>query len=152
MKTRNGFISNSSSTSFVITKEDKKINDKILPFELVIGEFGQTEFGWQQEIYKDIYSKINFAYLQAMDISQTNRIISKEWLEMLYEVLKKHGAINITSIITDRWDEEDGTFGYIDHQSSASEGQNTEIFDSEKDLEAFIFGEKSYIHCDNDNH
>lgn len=45
MKTRNGFISNSSSTSFVIIKEDKKINDKILPFELVIGEFGQTEFG-----------------------------------------------------------------------------------------------------------
>lgn len=152
MKIRFGFISNSSSTSFVVIKEDNKIPNKILPFELVIGEFGETEFGWQQERYDDIHSKINFAYLQAIDIEENNEARSKKWLGMLYEVLKKHGAINITSVITDDWTESDGTYSYIDHQSSASEGRNTEIFDSEKDLENFIFGEKSYIQCDNDNH
>ena len=42
--------------------------------------------------------------------------------------------------------------GYIDHQSSACEGENIQIFESEKDLEAFIFDDEAYIVGDNDNH
>ena len=42
--------------------------------------------------------------------------------------------------------------GYIDRQSCATEGENTEIFDDDDTLKRFLFADSSYIHTDNDNY
>ena len=64
--------------------------------------------------------------------------------------------MKVTKIIwklTDSYEGEKGMeWGYIDHQSSASEGENTEIFESEDTLKHFLFGKGSCIVLDNDNH
>lgn len=142
MKIRNGFVSNSSSSSFIII--GKKIKNHILPEGYIIGEYGETEFGWDPEKHYNIHSKINFAYLQAL----TN----KEWMNMLYNMLKKHGVKNIMIGITEDYNKKTGRWAYIDHQSHASEGRNIEMFNDEESLERFLFSDDSYIQCDNDNH
>lgn len=75
------------------------------------------------------------------------------WLEMLENVLKRRsGANEIVWKITTSYDDQSSlTWGYIDHQSSAVEGENTEIFESEETLERFLFGPQSRIELNNDN-
>ena len=112
------------------------------------GLLGETEFGWEEKEINDVGSKINFAYLQTMYAA------NPRWLGMLEKVIREAtGVTEITWKLVDEYDPKDGRqWGYIDHQSSAEEGKNTEMFDSEEDLKAFLFGSGSYIHEDNDNH
>jgi hypothetical protein len=75
MKIRNGFVSNSSSSSFIISSS---IIFKIpgMPKGLKHSEVminpqifgGETQFGRQRENYKDFGSRINFAFLQCKSI------------------------------------------------------------------------------------
>ena len=75
MKIRSGFVSNSSSSSFIVMPSDiflvqhmsKDLKDPttlIVPF--IFG--GEVEFGRQRENYKDFGSRLNFAYLQALHL------------------------------------------------------------------------------------
>jgi hypothetical protein len=118
----------------------------------VIGHCGETGFGWGVEEHHDIESRINFAYIQAMSIDPLK---GNEWLEMLDRVIKENSnAKEVISKIDVNYEHEDDDEyfrGYIDHQSCASEGENTEIFDNMQMLKDFIFGTGSYIHVDNDN-
>jgi hypothetical protein len=143
MKVRTGFVSNSSSSSFVVVGKQEPTNLR-LPSNYIIGQYGECEFGWQEERYEDINDLINFAFLQAID----NPI----WMNMLEAVLRKHGVEKIESILDTSYTPNGKRWAYIDHQSSASEGQNTEMFKSEYALECFIFSNDSFIQCDNDNH
>lgn len=150
MRIRTDFITNSSSTSFVVI--DSKHGHFFPNFEssvlVVDSTLGETEFGWGPEIIRDLGSKINFAYIQ------TNYGKNEEWLNMLADVITENTNIKtIVWNITDEYDSKDGkSWGYIDHQSSAHEGENTEIFDSKDVLKDFIFGRKSCIVLDNDNY
>jgi hypothetical protein len=69
---------------------------------------------------------------------------------MLCAVLAKHGVQEFDCVLTTGYADH-GRFAYIDHQSAACEGENTEIFDSAEDLERFIFCPESYIQGGNDN-
>ena len=144
MKVRNGFVSNSSSSSFVVinTSTAAEYHDEVntvdtsQPLKVPETFGGETEFGWQIEKYYDIGSKINFAYLQAQFLGDYH-------IDMVKEVLIEE--LNVPDV-------EFNVDGYIDHQSSVLEGSNREIFESELMLKEFIFIKGSYIQNDNDNH
>jgi hypothetical protein len=144
MKYRDGFVSNSSSSSFLVIKGNADPNIS-LEKDFIIGKLGKCKFGWEPRRYSDINDKINFAYLQAL--------YNETWMDMLYDVLKKRGAKNISCALSSDYNaKKHERWAYIDHQSSAGEGQNTEIFDNVDILEQFIFSYDSFIMGDNDNY
>jgi len=143
MKRRVGFVSNSSSCSFVIIENN--IIDYNIDGDFIIGEDGNIEFGWDVKDYCDTPSKINFAILQAMDANKD------EWMKMIFDVIKDHtGCDDIIVKITN--DFLKPNYGYIDHASSSVEGSNIEMFESADKLKQFLFSDDSYIHTDNDNY
>jgi len=148
MKIRNGFVSNSNSSSFIVIEPGNhvQLKDSCVNSEFIGGAEGESEFGWDPQDFYDSYSKINFAFLQ----SENNPV----WRSMLVDVIKgQTGCSEISWLITSDWKEPNGTkHGYIDHQSAACEGSNTELFDSSDMLRDFLFNSNSYIHTDNDNH
>lgn len=159
MKLRSGFVSNSSSSSFIsfsakdelisTTSYAEYVNDPLV----VDGNFGVTEFGWGPDVIKGWQNMVTFAYLQ------TRYAKNDDWLDMLENVIKKTLGISeiIWEIALNRWESDDDydknkTCGYIDHQSNATEEKNTKMFVDEDSLTKFIFGKRSYINLDNDNH
>jgi len=141
MKTRNGFVSNSSSSSFIIWSQDFKkdrsiekikalnISDRILTLE-----FGETQYGWQVERYDDFRDKVNIAYLLASGPDQ---------LEMLNKVLKEEFDVEGIIFCADL------TEGYIDHQSREDDH---EVFKDEDNLKNFLFNSNTFWQNDNDNY
>ena len=153
MKTRDGFVSNSSSSSFIVIEKGAhtELVGAFAKELLKLGHAGETEFGWGPDDVYGAFSKINFAFLQ----SEAN----PEWRAMLERVvLAQTGASSLEWALTSEFvakAEKEGsglTWGYVDHQSAACEGQNIELFDSEEVLKDFLFNPASYIHLDNDNY
>lgn len=149
MKIKTSFTTNSSSSSFVVIDNSGKNIFPKFGTELVVdNDFGETEFGWGPGECRYVGDRINFAYLQTLYGSGSH----PEWLVMLENVIKNNtGVKEIDWRVTDSYNDA-GIWGYIDHQSCASEGENIEIFESEEVLKNFLFGEGSYIVLDNDNH
>jgi hypothetical protein len=159
MKTRDGFVSNSSSSSFIVIGNGPRLIPAYASFRhmlddngnLRIGEQGEAQFGWTPEDHTDFWSRANFCYLQACYARRM------EWVNMLNETLV--GTLDVRGIVwtlqnpeTDDYDTPDLRYAYIDHQSNAGDGENIDMFDSPERLEDFLFCEGSKIHTDNDNH
>ena len=150
MKIRHGWVSNSSSSSFMIIGSGPKakiaLNEDVLRVPENFG--GVTEFGWEPKDIWDFGSRINWSYLQALYSG------NRDFMDTLERVLKRE--LNVVSI---EWNLSDDyelthagkiTWAYIDHQSIG--GNNLQMFDSEASLVQFLFNNGSYIHTDNDNH
>jgi hypothetical protein len=157
MKTRQGFVSNSSSSSFIIiggAVDDGTISlikDYLDDKEnlVVNGDKGEGEFGWGPDKITDFWSRLNFAWIQADMVKKEH----PEWPKMLNQVLKDTlGVKKIYWNITTDWQVKNKRHVYIDHQSCSYEGMNTEMFDSKDALYHFLFSDGSYIQLDNDNH
>ena len=167
MKRRSGFVSNSSSASFVIIDASKGY-DSLDQYGSTLeagSNIGEIEFGWGPEQVHGIGARINWAYLQSQYahpkeedplLEKAIRVVQgnqNPHLEMLEEVIKENSSIEEIDWRFFERDEFNGfKDGYIDHQSSSAEGRNMEIFDSKEVLQDFIFGKASYIQLDNDNH
>ena len=185
---RSGFVSNSSSSSFIVIGEKLDLRDqKDQDVYYVIGRNGKTQFGWENEVSSDIHSRINFCLLQTLiaknleNFQMLMKVLHEyvneyiyvglttwEWKYYLkkddpedYERILKDYGEEFATILKEEYDytlrdigfdQETNPLpdGYIDHQSSAEDDENLEMFDSEFELIKFIFSSDSYIETGND--
>jgi hypothetical protein len=147
VQTRYGFVSNSSSTNFIVIAAGKQ-TAQTPTSTYIIGEEGHSTFGWAFNKYDDVHSKINFAWIQAKYAEKDH----PEWMKMLEVVIAEAFQANsIECKLSLEFDEENKRYAYIDHQSAYCDDKNCEMFDSMENLEQFLFCPNSYIQGGNDN-
>lgn len=152
MKIRSDFVSNSSSSSFVVIGGS---DNKTMPFEwslipiLLPSKQGCYEFGWSVNTYNDFWSKLNWCALMISDERHNNKEHAEEMEALLKEVCAMNFNLNV-AIMSDEKICELGA--YIDHQSSIVEKpQNAIMFKNSSKLIRFLSSSESYIETGNDN-
>jgi len=174
MKIRNGFVSNSSSSSFIVNVKTgsadrwgldaylKGCGDKAYEITLPIKD-GTYSFGWETERWYDVISKINYAVIQAFYSSKSreNRYVIEKALERRIKEVKGNDAD-----IYVNWDynavlyDSGVSWAEIDHQSLWYEFNENEcygtppvhdIFESVENMENYLFNSHAYIQGGNDN-
>jgi hypothetical protein len=149
MKSRQGFISNSSSSSFIVIG-DTGVNSVLNPLYYQDGvlhlgsELGETEFGWGPDSLNDIGSRINLCFCAAMyarDPEQARQRIYDVLFNWIPDLYKVEGAPTMEEY-------NNGDHWYIDHQSVE---EMSKMFDDDRQLARFIFDQGSRIELNNDN-
>ena len=176
MKIRTDFVSNSSSSSFIVINRSGHKDKYEGPEKLVLpqgdpdGDYeepGCCWFGWQTQKYFDMMSKLNWCALMCQEQLYYELKGGKEAKEtgysfsemeaMLKRVCKKELGCEVEIKHKDDLLELDGPAdsddnGYIDHQSGLYERlENARMFKSDQMLADFITNSDSYIDNSNDN-
>ena len=156
MKHRNGFVSNSSSSSFIVLSHGNKRVDPILPnnvLRIPRSREDEDEFGWGRTHCSDFGSKLNYAYMQAL-YADDNFL-----KERLFKVLRANLGMDITIeerlVLEDQFFEseaeedayyEGNSIGRIDWQSTyGNSSVPVDLFSSEENLDNFLFNPDSYV-------
>lgn len=180
MKNRNGFVSNSSSSSFIVYRkgDDKDtgeipcecITERSRPFGqgtykvlcLPSKECGDTAFGWENERHHSLMSRLNWCAIQMMYARNIDKAFELDngekapiWRlkENFKNVVEKCFGVTVEyNYNSIASDGFEGDFAYIDHQSSIYEDRSIpEFFADPEAIEAFLTGAHSYIQGGNDN-
>lgn len=160
MKTRSGFVSNSSSTSFIIIGKSGNFGKFTDIRDNVIHITDGWEFGWNHETFNYTEARAAFAFLQAKHAHwKTYKFDSwdgdkytdvkeydyrDEWSGRVIKVIKEVTGMDVVF-------EHNLEDSYIDHASCSSDGENIHIFDDNETLKCFIFDNDSLIEMGNDN-
>ena len=166
MKIRKCFVSNSSSSSFIVYGTDSYNENAERNLNSYIGRFinnytfvynPETQFGWEFEIYDDWKSKFDWAFLQMYynAFGVDNVYYYDTMLDFLKQYYPEIERIELKKFYYDSSDFEedeeysDEPYGYIDHQSI---GEENAIFLEDVDsLKNFILCDSSFICNQNDN-
>jgi len=176
MKARCDFVSNSSSSSFIVISD--KGEKKVPNFEgeslFVPCDYGCKSFQWQTERYYDFYSKLNWCAIIIMSLKDQERYdksseklevdVTKPWFKssemanMLTKVCKERFGLSVEIAHYSETDDDDKQLdeyydiGGIDHQSNVGESpENARMFMTEKSLYDFLSNSHSFIDNSNDN-
>jgi hypothetical protein len=140
MKIRVGFVSNSSSTSFVIIGHSGILEIPSSNNERICVS-GLYEFGWSG-CTRHTNGRIAFAWMQAQYQKRD------DWVTMIKQTVKAVTGLELVCLVDPFADYCVSSYSYIDHQSI---GESNEIFSSTDELKAFLFDKESYIKMGNDN-
>lgn len=166
MKRREGYVSNSSSSSYVVVprevvddcSHDKWTDDSVI-LTMFIGDRcgeqwngekwdgffdgGEKEFGWQTEEYHDFESKWNWLVLQAF-------YDGDEYITQINDFLHRiDPSFEIDWGKVEKLTEGEGGYAYIDHQSVDAKSTFEEI--SPIGIAEWLLNGKCYINNGNDN-
>lgn len=106
------------------------------------------EFGWAQETFTDVESRLAYVYVYIRDWCYEDHKIKN--LEMFNRIVFAHTGATEISMIEHKCDYYVES-GYIDHQAVES-GDLNHLFNCDQTLKDFLFNSQSSITTDNDNH
>jgi hypothetical protein len=138
------FETNSSSTHSFSLGEGDYVPDKMFVDENGVVTIETGEFGWEEEVYRDAYTKASYlaTYLQNLDGPHAHDLKKKFTWYIKNAITKNTNAKTVVI--------EHSPFAYIDHQSL---DRPAKIFEGKlATVERFIFHPGSRLKTDNDNH
>jgi hypothetical protein len=145
IKVRDGFETNSSSSHSVVISGTDNVFSDFAMLGILDGDTlhidGETNFGWEWEIWSMPGDKINYIIIDSDDEAVTERIV-----ELIKE---KTGAKHVEFTSLDAAKKEGSYNAYVDHQSI---GTSAEVrgLDNES-LWKFIMNPESSFRGGNDN-
>jgi len=168
MKIRHGFVSNSSSSSYIVFGESSSrchipesaytIDPITNKYQITLPDRNYTyEFGWEDWSYTDVMEKLNFASIQA-HYMEDKPVVYADYMEKILSAVTRdfketHPGESEDSLEVTFDFEKHGLcdYPYIDHQSASYEGENIEMFASDEDMDDFLFNPQTFVQGGNDN-
>jgi hypothetical protein len=112
------------------------------------------QFGWELERFYSPEDKASYLAIYCIEWYPADRVGKKLLLDILVDVIKSQTLCErvIFNFTTDYGSvSDDLMYSYIDHQSVEDKDYHW-LFEDTQKLKDFIFGKRSYLETDNDNH